>query len=212
MSKWQTALSNFFLYDMDPKNKSKGTSLPGAQLVDAAKSIPGFVMPSPTDRGRTKTTTEIAREISDKYAESLKDIKADSVYITAAKIVEDSTNRKTDTSILGKIKTGLGKALTGFVLGGTAYGNMASGSKPKMATGGLVKMMNSGGPVINTVPKYNRGGIVNSSNSSSSSSVRIETLSINYPTAPTNAKEFFAQVEEIARQKGIKVLAGGRSV
>jgi TP901 family phage tail tape measure protein len=212
MSKWQTALSNFFLYDMDPKNKSKGTSLPGAQLVDAAKSIPGFVMPSPTDRGRTKTTTEIAREISDKYAESLKDIKADSVYITAAKIVEDSTNRKTDTSILGKIKTGLGKALTGFVVGGTAYGNMASGSKPKMATGGLVKMMNSGGPVINTVPRYDKGGVVNSSNRSSSSSVRIETLSINYPTAPNNAKEFFAQVEEMARQKGIKVLAGGRSV
>jgi hypothetical protein len=212
MSKWQTALSNFFLYDMDPKNKSKGTSLPGAQLVDAAKSIPGFVMPSPTDRGRTKTTTEIAREISDKYAESLKDIKADNVYITAAKIVEDSTNRKTDTSILGKIKTGLGKALTGFVVGGTAYGNMASGSKPKMATGGLIKMMNSGGPVINTVPRYDKGGVVNSSNRSSSSSVRIETLSINYPTAPNNAKELFAQVEEMARQKGIKVLAGGRSV
>lgn len=212
MSKWQTALSNFFLYDMDKNNKSKGTSLPGAQLVDAAKSIPGFVMPSPTDRGRTKTTTEIAREISDKYAESLKDIKADNVYITAAKIVEDSTNKKTDTSILGKIKTGLGKALTGFVVGGTAYGNMASGSKPKMATGGLVKMMNSGGPVINTVPRYDKGGVVNSSNRSSSSSVRIETLSINYPTAPNNAKEFFAQVEEMARQKGIKVLAGGRSV
>jgi hypothetical protein len=83
--------------------------------------------------------------------------------------------------------------------------------------GGLIKMssipkMSSGGPVIKTVPRYDKGGIVNSSNSSSSSSVRIETLSINYPTAPTNAKEFFAQVEEIARQKGIKVLAGGRSV
>jgi hypothetical protein len=166
-------------------------------------------MPSPTDRGRPKTTTEIAREIANRYAESLKDIKAESVYITAAKIVEDSTNRKTDTSILGKIKTGLGKAFMGFA---SPYANMASGSKPKMATGGLVKMMNSGGPVINTVPRYNKGGIVNSSNSSSSSSVRIETLSINYPTAPTNAKEFFAQVEEIARQKGIKVLAGGRSV
>jgi hypothetical protein len=72
--------------------------------------------------------------------------------------------------------------------------------------------MSMGGPVINSVPRYNKGGIVNSSNSSSSSSVRIETLSINYPTAPTNAKEFFAQVEEIARQKGIKVLAGGRTV
>ena len=212
MSEWQTALSNFFLYDMDPNNKSKGTSLPGAQLVDAAKKIPGMVMPSPTDRGRTKTTTEIARELSDRYAESLKDIKAESVYITAAKIVEDSTNRKTDTSILGKIKSGLGKALTGFAISGTPYGSMASGSKPKMATGGLVKMMNSGGPVINTVPRYHQGGSVNRSSSSPSSSVRIETLSISYPTAPANPKEFFAQVEEIARQKGIKVLAGGRSV
>ena len=87
----------------------------------------------------------------------------------------------------------------------------------KKSMGGLVKMstvprMSAGGPVISTVPRYNKGGIVNSSNSSSSSSIKIETISINYPTAPTNAKEFFAQVEEIARQKGIKVLAGGRSV
>lgn len=212
MSDWQTALSNFFLYDMDPNNKSKGTSLPGAQLVDAAKKIPGMVMPSPTDRGRTKTTTEIARELSDRYAESLKDIKVEDAYITAQNIIDNSTNKKADTSILGKIKTGLGKALTGFVLRSTPYGSIAPGSKPKMATGGLVKMMNSGGPVINSVPKYNNGGNVYSSKSSSSSSVKIGTLSINYPTAPTNAKEFFAQVEEIARQKGIKVLAGGRSV
>ena len=212
MSKWQTALSNFFLYDMDKNNKSKGTSIPGVALVDAAKSIPGMVMPSPTDRGRPKTTTEIARELANRYSDSLKDIKVTDAYITAENLVDNSTNKKTDTSILGKIKTGLGKALTGFVIGGTPYGNMASGSKPKMATGGLVKMMNSGGPVINSVPKYNNGGNVYSSKSSSSSSVKIETLSINYPTAPTNAKEFFAQVEEIARQKGIKVLAGGRSV
>jgi len=209
MSEWQTALSNFFLYDMDPKNKSKGTSLPGAQLVDAAKKIPGFDMPSPTDRGRPKTTTEIAREISDKYAESLKDIKAESVYITAAKIVEDSTNKKTDTSILGKIKTGLGKAFMGFA---SPYANMASGSKPKMATGGLVKMMNSGGPVINSVPRYNNGGNVYSSKSSSSSSVIIQSMPIHFAQSPNNPKEFFAQIEEMARQKGIKVLAGGRSI
>ena len=212
MSKWQTALSNFFLYDMDPNNKSKGTSIPGVQLVDAAKKIPGMVMPSPTDRGRTKTTTEIARELSDRYAESLKDIKAESVYITAAKIVEDSTNQKIDTSILGKIKSGLGKALTGFVMSGTPYGSMASGSKPKMATGGLVKMMNSGGPVINSVPKYNKGGNVYSSKSSSSSSVIIQSMPIHFAQAPNNPKEFFAQIEEMARQKGIKVLAGGRSI
>ena len=212
MSKWQTALSNFFLYDMDPNNKSKGTSIPGVQLVDAAKKIPGMVMPSPTDRGRTKTTTEIARELSDRYAESLKDIKAESVYITAAKIVEDSTNRKTDTSILGKIKSGLGKALTGFVISGTPYGSMASGSKPKMATGGLVKMMNSGGPVINSVPKYNNGGNVYSSKSSSSSSVIIQSMPVYFAQAPDNPKEFFAKLKEEARKEGAKVLAGGRSI
>jgi TP901 family phage tail tape measure protein len=212
MSEWQTALSNFFLYDMDKNNKSKGTSLPGAQLVDAAKKIPGFVMPSPTDRGRPKTTTEIAREISNKYAESLKDIKVTDAYITAENLVDNSINKKTDTSILGKIKTGLGKALTGFALGGTQYGSLASGSKPKMATGGLVKMMNSGGPVINSVPRYHNGGNVYSSKSSSSSSVIIQSMPVHFAQAPNNPKEFFAQIEEMARQKGIKVLAGGRSV
>jgi hypothetical protein len=87
----------------------------------------------------------------------------------------------------------------------------------KKSMGGLIKMssipkMSSGGPVISTVPRYNQGGMVNRSSSSSSSpSVNIDTLSINYPTAPGNAREFFAQVEEIARQKGIKVMSGGRT-
>ena len=90
----------------------------------------------------------------------------------------------------------------------------------KFAAGGIVSnrplsmpkfnKMGMGGPVVNSVPRYNRGGIVNGS-SGSSSSVTIETLSINYPTAPGNAREFFAQVEEIARQKGIKVMSGGRT-
>ena len=85
----------------------------------------------------------------------------------------------------------------------------------KKSMGGLIKMssipkMSSGGPVISTVPRYNSGGMVNRLSSSSSSSVTIETLSINYPAAPGNAREFFAQVEEIARQKGIKVSSGGK--
>jgi hypothetical protein len=95
------------------------------------------------------------------------------------------------------------------------YFSYTPGSPIKKSMGGLVKMssfpkMSAGGPVVSSVPKYNRGGIVNSS-SGSSSSVTIETLSINYPTAPGNAREFFAQVEEIARQKGIKVMSGGRT-
>jgi hypothetical protein len=72
--------------------------------------------------------------------------------------------------------------------------------------------MSMGGPVINSVPRYKSGGSVSSSKSSSSPSVIIQSMPINFAQAPNNPKEFFAQIEEMARQKGIKVLAGGRSI
>ena len=65
--------------------------------------------------------------------------------------------------------------------------------------------------MISTVPKSNFGGIFDrSSSSSSSSSVNIGTLTVNYPKTPDNPKEFFARVEEIARQNGAKVSSGGK--
>ena len=79
-----------------------------------------------------------------------------------------------------------------------------------MATGGLVKMMNSGGPVINSVPKYNNGGNVYSSKSSSSSSVIIQSMPVYFAEAPDNPKEFFAKLKEAARQEGAKVSSGGK--
>ncbi len=72
--------------------------------------------------------------------------------------------------------------------------------------------MSMGGPVVNSVPKYKSGGSVYASKSSSSSSVIIQSMPVHFAQAPNNPKEFFAQIEEMARQKGIKVLAGGRSV
>jgi hypothetical protein len=73
--------------------------------------------------------------------------------------------------------------------------------------------MGMGGPVINSVPRYGTGGQVYSARSSSSSpSVVINTLSIEFPSSPANAKEFYAQIKEIARQEGTKVLSGGKAV
>ena len=75
-----------------------------------------------------------------------------------------------------------------------------------------VNRMGMGGPVINSVPRYGNGGSVYASrSSSSSSSVTINTLSIEFPNSPANAKEFYAQIKEIARQEGTKVLSGGKS-
>jgi hypothetical protein len=71
--------------------------------------------------------------------------------------------------------------------------------------------MGMGGPVVNSVPKYNAGGYVSSSRSSSSSSVIIQSMPIHFAQAPNNPKEFFAQMEEMARQKGIKVSQGKRA-
>jgi len=90
----------------------------------------------------------------------------------------------------------------------------------KFAAGGMVSnrplsmpkfnKMGMGGPVVNSVPRYNSGGFVSSSKSSSSS-VIIQSMPIHFAQAPNNPKEFFAQIEEMARQKGIKVMSGGRT-
>jgi hypothetical protein len=88
----------------------------------------------------------------------------------------------------------------------------------KFAAGGMVtnrplampkfNRMGMGGPVVNSVPKYNSGGYVSSSRSSSSSSVIIKEMPVYFQQSPNNPKEFFAQMEELARQKGIKVSQG----
>ena len=76
-----------------------------------------------------------------------------------------------------------------------------------------VNRMGMGGPVINSVPRYGNGGSVyNTRSNSSSSSVVINTLSIEFPNSPANAREFYAQIKEIARQEGTKVLSGGKAV
>jgi len=84
------------------------------------------------------------------------------------------------------------------------------------ARGGLVRMPNTArmsNPQINS-PRagYASGGTVYSGRGSSSSSVVINTLSIEFPNSPANAKEFYAQIKEIARQEGTKVLSGGKAV
>ena len=68
--------------------------------------------------------------------------------------------------------------------------------------------MGMGGPVVNSVPKYNSVGYVSSARSSSSSSVIIKEMPVYFQQSPNNPKEFFAQMEELARQKGIKVSQG----
>jgi hypothetical protein len=71
--------------------------------------------------------------------------------------------------------------------------------------------MGMGGPVVNSVPRYNSGGYVSSPRSSSSSSVIIQSMPVTFAQAPNNPKEFFAQMEEMARQKGIKVSQGKKA-
>jgi hypothetical protein len=87
----------------------------------------------------------------------------------------------------------------------------------KFAAGGMVtnrplampkfNRMGMGGPVVNSVPKYHSGGHVSSSKSSSSSVV-INTLNIEFPNTPPNAKEMYAQIKEIAKLEGTKVSQG----
>ena len=69
--------------------------------------------------------------------------------------------------------------------------------------------MGMGGPVVNSVPRYNAGGFVSSSKSSSSS-VIIQSMPVYFAEAPDNPKEFFAKLKEAARQEGAKVSSGGK--
>ena len=90
----------------------------------------------------------------------------------------------------------------------------------KFAAGGMVtnrplampkfNKMGMGGPVVNSVPRYNSGGYVSSSKSSSSSVV-INTLNIEFPNTPPNAKEMYAQIKEIAKLEGTKVSDGKKA-
>ena len=89
----------------------------------------------------------------------------------------------------------------------------------KFAAGGMVSnrplsmpkfnKMGLGGPVVNSVPRYNSGGFVSSSKSSSSS-VIIQSMPVYFAEAPDNPKEFFAKLKEAARQEGAKVSSGGK--
>jgi TP901 family phage tail tape measure protein len=232
ISKYNNSLTNYLtlLNSNDGKKSMEG---PAAEFLNEIKNLPGVTLPNKFAGPRPKSSTEMAYEVVSGYSELLKTINADSAVINVKSAIIDE-KKNADVKNVRPMGT-TGKGGSGFIprpsattvygkdpvvpryQTGSTYTYSAPVAPVKKSMGGLIKMssipkMSSGGPVINTVPRYNKGGIVNSSNSSSSSSVRIETLSINYPTAPTNAKEFFAQVEEIARQKGIKVLAGGRSV
>jgi TP901 family phage tail tape measure protein len=90
----------------------------------------------------------------------------------------------------------------------------------KFAAGGMVSnrplsmpkfnKMGMGGPVVNSVPRYNSGGFVNRSSSSSSSSVNIGTIAVTMTSTPDNPKKFLADLKEIARQEGAKVSSGGK--
>jgi hypothetical protein len=236
ISKYNNSLTNYLtlLNNNDGKKSMEG---PAAEFLNEIKNIPGVTLPNKFAGPRPKSSTEMAYEVVSGYSELLKTINTDTAVINVksaeiddkSKVPENRNYARGPVGTTGKGGSGIvPRPSTTTVYGkdpvvvpryqtGSTYTYSAPVAPVKKSMGGLIKMssipkMSAGGPVINTVPRYNKGGIVNSSNSSSSSSVRIETLSINYPTAPTNAKEFFAQVEEIARQKGIKVLAGGRSV
>jgi TP901 family phage tail tape measure protein len=231
ISEYNNALTNYLtlLKSNDGKKSMEG---PAADFLDKIKNIPGVTLPNKFAGPRPKSSTEMAYEVVSGYSELLKTINTDTAVINvkSAEIDDKSKVPENRNYARGPVGT-TGRGASGYIpqipktttytekpsYAPGSYFSYTPGSPVKKSMGGLIKMstvprMSAGGPVISTVPRYNKGGIVNSSNSSSSSSIKIETISINYPTAPTNAKEFFAQVEEIARQKGIKVLAGGRSV
>jgi TP901 family phage tail tape measure protein len=232
MSGFTSALTNFLTFISNPANKGKSAEGPAAALVDATKAI-GFNMPDKFSGPRPKGTTEIAQEIASRFPELLKTINADSAVINVNSATIDEKRGVTER-FYGRGPSGGPSNYTGRM--GTSglpsisnpvdYGKKSIAPNYQYQSGSSyvytppvadikvpsIPKMSSSGPVISTVPKSNFGGIFDrsSSSSSSSSSVNIGTLSVNYPKAPDNAKEFFAQVEEIARQKGIKVTSGGK--
>jgi len=136
------------------------------------------------------------------YQTSTKSLMDEGIKLVPGTTFVDSTGKR--YKILGNPSRSGSIQVTPFAMGGMVT------SKPMSMP--RVNRMGMGGPVINSVPRYGNGGSVYASrSSSSSSSVTINTLSIEFPNSPANAKEFYAQIKEIARQEGTKVLSGGKS-
>jgi hypothetical protein len=220
MSAFIQTLTNLNLFMQSDKNDDKSMKDPLTAFLGAAKDIPAFVMPNKFDGPRPKGSNEIAQDILSTYGPLLKLINEDPA-VKNGNIAESPNVMQSRNYARGPMGT-VGRGGSGFVPQrptSTVYsqdpvypkGNYFSRPPVSDIKVPSIPKMSSSGPVISTVPKSNFGGIFDrSSTLSSSSSVNIGTLSVNYPKAPDNAKEFFAQVEEIARQKGIKVTSGGK--
>ena len=220
MSAFIQTLTNLNLFMQSNKNDNKSMKDPLTAFLGAAKDIPEFVMPNKFDGPRPKGSNEIAQDILSTYGPLLKLINEDPA-VKNGNIAENPNVMQSRNYARGPMGT-VGRGGFGFVpqrSTSTVYsqdpvypkGNYFSRPPVSDIKAPSIPKMSSSGPVISTVPKSNFGGIFDrSSTLSSSSSVNIGTLSVNYPKAPDNAKEFFAQVEEIARQKGIKVTSGGK--
>jgi len=229
------SLTNFravLTSDKTDPNYKKNVDGEAVKFLDSVKAA-GIKMPDKFDGPRPKGTTEMAQEIFSGYAKLLEDINAerDKIYSNPATI--DAKPGVTER-FYGRGPTGGPSNYTGRM--GTSglpsisnpvdYGKKSIAPNYQYQSGSSyvytppvadikvpsIPKMSSSGPVISTVPKSNFGGGVfdRSSSSSSSSSVNIGTLTVNYPKTPDNPKEFFARVEEIARQNGIKVSPGGK--
>ena len=224
MSGFTNALTNFITFITDKNNAGKSAVIPATALVAATKEA-GLSMPDKFSGPRPKGTTEIAQEITSRFPELLEMINKD-------KSVTDVNSAKIDAKpgaterfyARGPVGT-VGRGGSGFVPQRPTFttysqepqepvypkGNYFSRPPVSDIKVPTIPKMSSSGPVISTVPKSNSGGILDRlGTSSSSSSVNIGTLLVNYPKSPDNAKEFFARVEEIARQNGIKVSSGGK--
>jgi len=229
------SLTNFravLASDKTDPNYKKNVDGEAVKFFDSAKAA-GIKMPDKFDGLRQKGTTEMAQEIFSKYPTLLEDINSERDKIYGNSATTDAKPGVTER-YYGRGPTGgplnyVGRMSTSglpSISNPVDYGKKSISPNYQYQSGSSytytppvadikvpsIPKMSSSGPVISTVPKSNFGGIFDRSStlSSSSSSVNIGTLSVNYPKAPDNAKEFFAQVEEIARQKGIKVTSGGK--
>jgi hypothetical protein len=140
----------------------------------------------PSSRGRTN------------YQTSAKSLMDQGIKLLPGTTFVDSTGKK--YKILGNPSRSGSVEVTPFAMGGMVTNRPLA--MPKF------NRMGMGGPVVNSVPRYNSGGYVSSSRPSSSSSVIIKEMPVYFQQSPNNPKEFFAQMEELARQKGIKVSQG----
>jgi hypothetical protein len=211
-----------------------------AAFLNEIKNIPGTTLPNKFDGPRPKSSTEMAYELVSGYTELLKTINTDTAVINVNSATIDEKSGSAQNRFYGRGPTGgpsnyVGRMSTSGLPSisnpvdygkksiapnyqyqtGSAYTYSAPVAPVKKSMGGLIKMsafpkMSSGGPVINTVPKYNSGGSVYASKSSSSSSVIIQSMPVYFAEAPGNPKEFFAKLKEAARQEGAKVSSGGK--